>query len=106
MKKFRLLSLVTALCVFCSVLSVNAQVDTDVAVTPIQTQAFEAMKSMDLVTEDFLNIDENAPVTRAQFIGALYKLTGIGNVKLDVELPFDDVDVNNKYRDAISFFGE
>lgn len=106
MKRFRLIAFLTALCVFCSCVPVLAEdtVADTAGQTLIESDAFYALGTMDLLTEDFLNIGAGSAVTRAQFLGALYKLAGLPGGTADVILPFDDVDENTPHRDAISYF--
>ena len=107
MKKFNLLLFVLILSVFCSCMTVMAQ-EADRAAEgsaePIQSESFDAMKSMGLLTDDLLNADAGSSVTRAQFLGALYKLIGLEEVKTDISLPFSDVNYKTPHREAIAYF--
>ncbi|MBQ8526391.1 MAG: S-layer homology domain-containing protein [Clostridia bacterium] len=103
----RLLSFILALAVFCSCMPAAAETpDTADAGSfePIDNEAFEALKGMGLLTDDFLNIDAGSAVTRAQFLGALYRLTGLTQGEADISLPFSDVNSNTPHRDAIAYF--
>lgn len=69
---------------------------------PMTAQEYDALKEMGLLTDDILNMSANEMVTRAEFVGALYKVAGFSEMKM--ENPFTDVDSQSPYSDAISFF--
>lgn len=102
MKKFRILSVLLVLSILFqfAVAPATAQDETN----PIQTETFQAMKAMGLLTDDFLNISAGSSVTRAQFVGALYKLTGLNESNSEISLPFVDVDSTTPHREAIAYF--
>lgn len=75
---------------------------TETGFVPMTAQEYDALCSMELLTEDLLNMSANAPVSRAQFVGALYKLAGYSEV--DMDTPFVDVNDDTPYKNAISYF--
>lgn len=78
--------------------------ETDTGITPITSRQYYALKSMELLTDEFLSIDQDAVITRAQFVGALHKLAGFSNNGNGIENPFTDVTKDTPYSDAIVYF--
>lgn len=76
----------------------------DSVTTPITSKSFYALKSMELLTDEFLTIDQDAQITRAQFVGALYRLAGFPSGGNDASSHFSDVTEETTYRDEISYF--
>lgn len=98
MKKIRLLLIILLLSVICQMPVAAKETE------PLNTESFRAMKAMELLTDDFLNMNSGSPVTRAQFMGALYKLTGASEANNGITLPFEDVTGDTPYRNAIAYF--
>lgn len=71
---------------------------------PIQSQEYDALKAMNILTDELVDSDANAEISRGQFAGALYRLSGLPEVKNANDIPFIDVNANTPYRDAIAYF--
>jgi len=70
---------------------------------PMASQEFSVLKAMELLTDELINASATDTVTRAEFVGALYKIAGYSPITTMKE-PFSDVDNATPYNDAISFF--
>lgn len=107
MRKFKnrlsALLLVVALAFSGSVgIAENADTVNESEFIPMTAREYDALKAMELLTDDLLNMSANSTVTRAEFLGALYKIAGFSGIKM--ENPFTDVDPASPYNDAISYF--
>lgn len=105
--RYRLFALLLSLTVLCSGIGASAEAadkDIEDSFEPIVSQEFDALKAMGFLTEDFLNMSANAAVSRAQFVGALYRLAGFSEQQKQGTIPFADVNVNTPYKDAITYF--
>ena len=71
---------------------------------PIQSQEYDALKAMNILTDELVDSDANAEISRGQFAGALYRLSGLPEVKNANDIPFIDVNANTPNRDAIAYF--
>ncbi len=81
-----------------------ADVEADSDFVKMSTLEFDALKSMGLLTDDFLTMSANSGVSRAQFIGGLHKMAGLPEGSAALGHPFTDVNENTPYKDAISYF--
>ena len=72
---------------------------------PLSSMEFSALSGMGMLGEDVISLKKDAPITRAQFIGSLYKVAGYIDASFDASKnPFIDVSVNTPYKDEISYF--
>ena len=72
--------------------------------SPIKLQQYDALSEMGLLIDDFLEVNDNDKVTRAQFVGQIYKLAGFMPKGNNQVIPFIDVNINTPYKDAITYF--
>lgn len=83
----------------------NAEETAPVAETPIEildTDEFHALYAMGFVGDELLNTDKNTLVTRAQFTGWLFKLSGYTLTEYKAsEIPFRDVSIVTPYYNEI-----
>jgi len=82
--------LCTLLLVVSLVFSANTVIAEEESFVPMTSQEFSVLKEAELLTDDFLNMSANSSVTRAEFLGAVYKLAGYSDITM--ENPFTDVD--------------
>jgi len=81
----------------------NTEVVPENSFVPMTSQEFSALKGMNLLTDTLVNASANSTVTRAEFLGALFKITGYSEI-ITMEEPFVDVDSATPHYDAVSFF--
>ena len=83
----------------------NAEETAPVAETPIEildTDEFHALYAMGFVGDELLNTDKNTLVTRAEFTGWLFKLSGYNLTEYKAsEIPFRDVSIVTPYYNEI-----
>ena len=83
----------------------NAEETAPIAETPVEvldTEEFNALYAMDFVGDELLNTDKNTLITRAQFTGWLFKLSGYSlNEYKASEIPFRDVSIVTPYYNEI-----
>ncbi|MBQ3124317.1 MAG: S-layer homology domain-containing protein [Clostridia bacterium] len=74
----------------------------EVVIKPLDTDAFNALYAMGFVGDELKGADKNAYITRAQFIGYLFKLAGytVNEHKTD-DIPFVDVSTKTPYYNEI-----
>ncbi|MBP3361257.1 MAG: S-layer homology domain-containing protein [Clostridia bacterium] len=105
--KYRLFVLLLSLTLLCSGMDAAAQAtdkNTENIFTPMASQEFDALSTMGLLPEDFLNMSADEEVSRAQFTGALYKLAGFSSMGSQGKILFTDVNINTPHKDAIVYF--
>ncbi len=107
MNKKRILALLMTFVMLCTtfgtVLAENTETPAEEAViTPLDTDEFNALYAMGFLGEEMKQIDKAAYITRAQFVGYLFKLTGytLTDYKTD-DIPFEDVSIATLYHDEI-----
>lgn len=109
--KNRLLALILALILtattgFSSLAeNVSASEISEAVSVPLSSEEFEALYTMGMIGEDFASLTENAPVSRAQFIGSLFKVAGYGTGEYAAtDIPFIDVNEKTAYKNEICYF--
>lgn len=107
MNKKRILALlmtfVMLFTTFGTVLAENTDTPAEeTVITPLDTDEFKALYAMGFVGEELKQIDKTAYITRAQFTGYLFKMTGytVTDYKTD-DIPFEDVSIATLYHDEI-----
>ena len=74
----------------------------DVVITPLDTESFNALYAMGFLGDELKGIDKSAFITRAQFIGYLFKLAGYTANQYKMEdIPFIDVSTQTPYYNEI-----
>lgn len=71
----------------------------------VESEEYNALKAIDMLTDDLINIKSGDLITRAQYVGALYRL---GNFPKSgsIKIPFNDVSADTAHSDAIAYFYE
>ncbi len=74
----------------------------EAVITPLDTESYHALNAMGFVGDELAETDKSAYITRAQFIGYLFKLAGytIKEHKTD-DIPFVDVSTQTPYYNEI-----
>lgn len=68
----------------------------------LSTVEFDALNTMGMLGEDFFTLSADAPVSRAQFVGSLYRIAGYEKIFHGIEdIPFIDVSIDMPYKDEI-----
>ncbi|MBQ9737553.1 MAG: S-layer homology domain-containing protein [Clostridia bacterium] len=103
---YKALALMLSLTLFCTgIVAVQAaETEADGNFAPMTTLEFDALSTMGLLTEDFLTMSADAQVSRAQFIGGLYKMAGFSEDSVMLDVPFNDVSKDTPYANAIAYF--
>ncbi len=103
---YKALALMLSLTLLCTGLIVvqAAETEADSNFAPMTTREFDALSTMGLLTEDFLTMSADSQVSRAQFIGGLYKMAGFSEDSVMMDVPFNDVKANTPHANAISYF--
>ena len=74
----------------------------EVVITPLDTDEYHALYAMGFVGNELAKTDKSAFITRAQFIGYLFKLAGYtANVYKTDDIPFVDVSTQTPYYNEI-----
>ena len=74
----------------------------EVVITPLDTDEYHALYAMGFVGDELAKTDKSAFITRAQFIGYLFKLAGYtANVYKTDDIPFVDVSTQTPYYNEI-----
>ena len=103
---YKALALMLSLTLLCTGLIVvqAAETEADSNFAPMTTREFDALSTMGLLTEDFLTMRADSQISRAQFIGGLYKMAGFSEDSAMMDVPFKDVSKDTPYANAISHF--
>ncbi len=100
-----LLTFVMLLTSFSLTYAENAEETVQIPETPVElldSDEFNALHAMGFVGDELLNTDKNTLITRAQFTGWLFKLSGYPlNEYKASEIPFRDVSVVTPYYNEI-----
>lgn len=73
--------------------------------TKLSSIEFDALNTMGMIGEDFAALSADSPVSRAQFVGSLYRIAGYERLSYGIEeIPFIDVSIDNPYKDEICGF--
>lgn len=71
-------------------------------IATVESEAFCMLDKMGFISDDIKNVDKDSAITRAQFIGTLFRITGYDkNLYIASDNPFIDVSFDNPYRDEI-----
>lgn len=74
----------------------------EIVITPLDTESYHALYAMGFVGDELKDTDKTTLITRAQFIGYLFKLAGYStNTYKTEDIPFVDVNTQTPYYNEI-----
>lgn len=103
----RIYSIILIITLLCGSVAFASEIDSDVKsdFMPFSSEEFDILNGLGFLSEDVLTMNANAPLTRAQFIGILFKIVGYdAQAYTKSNIPFIDVSFDNPYRKEISGF--
>ncbi len=105
----KILALFLSLSVILSGFSIMAQANTETTKVsvPLSSEEFNALKAFGFIGEDIAILNNDSKITRAQFVGNLFKVAGFSEAEYSPEeIYFNDVTAENLYKDEIQYFYE
>ena len=107
----KLISLILSVILIFSVFSVFAENETDKnedkVFVPLSSIEFQALRTMEMLDDDFVSLSADNYVSRAQFIGALSRVAGFDTGSYQTEdIPFIDVNTETLHVNEICYFYE
>ncbi len=74
-------------------------------IVPLASNEYDALSAMGFIGEDFAALSGDSAVSRAQFVGSLYKVAGFSTGEYNAtNNKFIDVNENTLYKDEICYF--
>ena len=106
--KHRILTVLLSATMICSgfnAFAENAQESFVSEYIPLESEEFDALNTMGLLGDETANMSATQEITRAQFVGDLYKIAGYSKYEYTGgDIPFIDVNVDTVYKDEICYF--
>ena len=106
--KHRILTVLLSATMICSgfnAFAENAQESFVSEYIPLESEEFDALNTMGLLSDETANMSATQEITRAQFVGDLYKIAGYSKYEYTGgDIPFIDVNVDTVYKDEICYF--